>query len=70
MKPTREGAVSALALEKQPTERAARLDRECEGNPAPRQRLGTLLAAQEQPDTLLALQAEGARPTIEFALAS
>jgi serine/threonine protein kinase len=41
----------------------------CEGDPALRQRLEALLAAREQPETLLATEAEAARPTIKLDLA-
>ena len=41
----------------------------CEGDAALRQRLEALLAAHEQPETLLATQAEAARPTIKLDLA-
>ena len=59
----------ALALTKPVAERAAFLDRECASDPALRQRLEALLAAHEQPETLLATQAEAARPTIKLDLA-
>jgi serine/threonine protein kinase len=39
------------------------------GDPALRQRLAALLAAHDQPETLLATQAESARPTIKLDLA-
>jgi hypothetical protein len=41
----------------------------CDGNAALRQRLDVLLAAHDQPETLLATQAEAARPTIKLDLA-
>jgi hypothetical protein len=68
MNPFREEALFALALGKPAAERAAWLDAECEGDPALRQRLNALLAAHEQPETLLATQA-AARPTIKLDLA-
>jgi len=42
------------------------LDAECQGDAALRQRLAALLAAHEQPETLLATQAAAARPTIKL----
>ena len=69
MNPNREEALFALALEKPAEKRAAFLDAICEGDAALRQRLEALLAAHEQPDTLLATQAEAARPTIKLAFA-
>src|ERR1017187_886553 len=65
----REEALFALALEKPADKRAAFLDAVCEGDTALRQRLEALLAAHEQPETLLATQAEAARPTIKLDLA-
>ena len=62
MPPSNEEALFALALSKPAAERAAWLDRECGGDSALRQRLEALLAAHEQPDTLLATKAETARP--------
>ena len=59
----------ALALTKPLSERAAFLDRECASDPALRHRLEALLAAHEQPDTLLATKADTARPTIKLDLA-
>ena len=50
MNPTREEALFQLALTKPAAERAALLDRECDGDAALRQRLEALLAAHEQPD--------------------
>ena len=69
MPPSNEEALFALALSKPAAERAAWLDRECGGDSALRQRLDALLAAHEQPDTLLATKAEAARPTIKLDLA-
>jgi hypothetical protein len=61
MNPTREEALLALALAKPATERAAWLDRECADNAALRQRLDALLAAQHQPESLLAIHEGGER---------
>ena len=69
MNPNREETLFALALEKPAEKRAAFLDVMCDGDPALRQRLEALLAAHEQPETLLATQAETARPTIKLDLA-
>src|SRR6185295_10976112 len=62
MTPSREEALFALALEKPAEKRPAFLDAVCEGDTALRARLEALLAAHEQPETLLATQAETARP--------
>ena len=59
----------ALAVEKPVAERAAFLQAVCGGDNPLRQRLEALLAAHEQPDTLLATEAEPARPTIKLDLA-
>ena len=59
----------ALALTKPAAERVAFLNRECADDAALRARLEALLAAHEQPDTLLTEQAEAARPTIKLDLA-
>ena len=64
-----EEALFALALAKPVEKRAAFLDVMCDGDAALRQRLDALLAAHEQPETLLATQAEAARPTIKLDLA-
>ena len=64
-----EEALFQLALAKPAEKRAAFLDVMCEGDAALRQRLEALLAAHEQPETLLATQAEAARPTIKLDLA-
>ena len=69
MNNTREEALFALALEKPAEKRSAFLDAICESDEALRARLEALLAAHEQPDTLLATQAEAARPTIKLDLA-
>jgi hypothetical protein len=68
MNPNREELLFQLALTKSPAVRGAWLDAECDGNAALRQRLDILLAAHDQPDTLLATQAELARPTIKLDL--
>ena len=78
MNPSPEEALFALALAKPVEKRAGFLGAVCEGDPALRQRLDALLAAHEQPETLLATQAESvrlrddasarqARPTIKLA---
>jgi len=54
MNPTRKELLFGLALTKSASERIAFLERECAGDPALRQRLEALLAANEEPDTLLA----------------
>ena len=64
-----EEALFALALAKPVEKRAAFLDAMCEGDLALRQRLEALLAAHDQPETVLATQAEAARPTIKLDLA-
>ncbi len=69
MNPNREEALFALALEKPAEKRAAFLDAMCDGDAALRARLEALLAAHEQPETLLATQAEAVRPTIKLDLA-
>ncbi len=68
MPSSKEEALFALALTKPATERAAWLDAECEGDSALRARLDALLAADEQPESVLATQAEATRPTIKFDL--
>ena len=67
--PTREELLIQTALEKATETRPAFLDAMCEGDTALHQRLAASLAAHEQPDTLLATQAEAARPTIKLDLA-
>ena len=69
MNPTREEALFAVALVKPVEKRPMFLDAVCDGDDALRQRLEALLAAHDQPDTLLATQAEAARPTIKLDLA-
>jgi serine/threonine protein kinase len=68
MNPTREEALFALALEKPSEKRAAFLDAICDGDPALRARLEALLAAHEQPATLLdtAADAPRAEPGLRF----
>ncbi len=66
MNSNREEALFALALEKPVEKRPAFLDVMCDGDAALRQRLEALLSAHEQPETLLAMQAEAARPTIKL----
>ena len=70
MNPTREELLFQLALTKPADERAAFLDAMCEGDTALRQRLDALLAAHDQPETLLAAQAEVPRPGIKFDFAT
>jgi len=70
MNPSPEEALFALALTKPAAERAGWLDRECEGDAALRARLEALLAAHEQPETLLTTQADSGRPTIKLDLAN
>ena len=69
MKPSREELLFQLALTKPAAERAAWLNRACGEDKALPARLDTLLAAHEQPDSLLPTQAEAARPTIKLDLA-
>ena len=69
MNPSPEEALFQLALAKPAEKRAAFLDVMCEGDAALRQRLEALLAAHEQPETLLTTQTEAARPTIKLDLA-
>ncbi len=64
-----EDALFALALAKPPEKRAAFLEVMCNGDAALRARLEALLAAHEQPETLLATQTDTARPTIKLDLA-
>ena len=68
MNPNREELLFQLALTKPAADRAAWLDRECGADQALRQRLEALLAAHEQPETVLATQTETARPTIKLDL--
>ena len=59
--PTHEELLFQLALTKPADERAEFLDRECRADATLRARLEALLAAHEQPDTLLATQSEAVR---------
>ncbi len=65
----RGAALFALAVEKPLAERSAFLQAVCGTDSALRQRLEALFAAHDQPETLLATQAETARPTIKLDLA-
>ena len=69
MNPNREEALFELALEKPVGERAAFRKAICGADEKLRLRLEALLAAHEQPDTLLATQAAAARPTIALKFA-
>ncbi len=69
MNPNREELLFQLAATKSPADRASFLERECGDDKALRARLEALLAAHDQPETLLATQAETARPTIKLDLA-
>ena len=62
MKPTPEEALLAEALQRPAHERAIFLEGACRGDKALRERLAALLAAHEQPDTLLATQLGAIRP--------
>jgi len=57
------------ARQRPAAERAVFLDGACAGDAALRDRLERLLAAHEQPETLLATQTDAARPTIKLDLA-
>ena len=59
-----EAALFALAVRKPVSERESFLQAVCGSDKPLRARLEALLAAHEQPETLLATQAEAARPTI------
>jgi serine/threonine protein kinase len=59
-----------LALAKPAGKRAAFLDAMCEGDPALRARLAALLAAHENPESVLTGQANSALPTIKLDVAS
>ena len=63
-----EAALFALAVRKPVSERETFLQAVCGSDKPLRQRLEALLAAHEQPDTLLSTQAEAARPTIKLDL--
>jgi hypothetical protein len=63
----REGALFRAAVElPHGATRGAFLDQACAGDSSLRQRLEALLAAHEQPQTLLATLGEPSRPTIKF----
>src|SRR5436190_23301299 len=64
----REQAIFTLAVAKPAAERAVFLDRECAGDPTLRKRLEALLAAREQPDSMLDAQTNDAKSTIELDL--
>ncbi len=64
--PTREELLFQLARSEPAAKRAAWLDGECEGDAALRARLDALLAAHEQPETLLATQADAGLRRDEF----
>ena len=64
----REEVLFALALEKPADRRPAFLDAMCEGDPALRQRLETLLAAHDPPDESLTAAAPAVKATIKLAL--
>ena len=65
----REEVLIALALEKPEAKRTAFLDTVCEGDPALRQRLESLLATHGQPDAALPTDAPGAEATSKLDLA-
>ena len=65
----REEALFQAAAELTGAERVAFLNGACLGDLALRQRLEALLAAHEQPESLLAAQAEAVRLTIKLDLA-
>ena len=69
MNPNREEALFALALEKPAERRTAFLNAMCEGDPVLRARLEALLAAHEQPDSLLTTQVDVAHPTVKVEIA-
>ena len=70
MNPTsqREAALFEAAIQLTGADRARFLNGACHGDADRRQRLEALLAAHERPETLLATQAEDARPTIKLDL--
>ena len=68
MKETPEEVLFAEAIRRPAAERVAFLDGACHGQPTLRARLEALLTAHDQPETLLATQAEAARPTIKLNL--
>ena len=66
MNPNAEELLFQPALSKPVMRRAAWLDAECDGDAALRQRLEALLAAHEQPGTLLATPDNADLPTIKL----
>ena len=64
-----EAALFALAVRKPVSERESFLQAVCGSDKPLRQRLDALLSAHEQPETLLATQADTVRPTIKLDLA-
>ena len=62
MNPSREELLFQLALTKPAAERAAWLARECGDDEPLRARLEALLAAHEQPETLLVFKVKGIPP--------
>jgi eukaryotic-like serine/threonine-protein kinase len=66
---SREDWIVRETRKRPPAERAAFLDGACAGDLTLRERLERLLAAPEQPETLLATQAEATRPTMKVAFA-
>jgi hypothetical protein len=69
MNSSREEVLFGLNLNQPAEKRAAFLDTMCYGDAALRACLDALLAAHEQPDTLLANQAEAARPKLKIEIA-
>src|SRR6266536_2401860 len=66
----REEALFQAAVQLTGAERAPFLSGACLGDNALRKRLEALLAAHDQPDNLVPIQAESARPTIKLDLAT
>src|SRR5262249_19135613 len=66
---SREDWIVREALKRLPAERTPFLDGACAGDLTLRERVERLLAAHEQPETLLATQAEAARSTMKAAFA-
>ena len=64
MKPSNVEVLFSAALEKPASERAAFLDQECGRDPVLRQRLESLLAAHEEPDSLAGLDRPGNRRSV------
>jgi len=65
MNANREELLFQLALLKSAAERSEFLDRECVANLALRQRLEALLAAHDEPESLLATASPAAKPTMK-----